>query len=178
MRGSARRGDAVICKILGSLILLLGGGYISVAFTRFEKRRLRVLDGYISLIYYIKGQIDCYAMPLPDIMASADPAVLAACLGMDLSSPYPLPMIDGGRPLAVMVRESRLYLEPETERLLTNLTGELGSSYRAEQVARCDHYLAALTEERRKLGDTLPLRLRATCTLCLCCALVAAVLLW
>ena len=178
MRGSARRGDAVICKIFGSLILLLGGGYISMAFTRFEKRRLRVLDGYISLLYYIKGQIDCYAMPLPDIMASADPSVLAACLGMDLSSPYPQPLIEGGRPLSVMVRESRLYLEPETERLLTNLTGELGSSYRAEQVARCDHYLKALTEERRKLGNTLPLRLRAACTLCLCCALVAVVLLW
>ena len=35
-----------------------------------------------------------------------------------------------------------------------------------------------LTEERRRLGDTLPARLRATCTLCLCCAVCAAVLLW
>jgi hypothetical protein len=77
-----------------------------------------------------------------------------------------------------MVRESRLYLEPEAERLLTTLTGELGSTYRAEQVNRCDHYLTALTEERKKLMDTLPARLRATCTLCICCALVAAVLLW
>ena len=68
---------AVIYKLLGSLVLLFAGGYVSIAITRFERRRLRVLDGYISLIYYIKGQIDCYAMPLSDIMASADPTVLA-----------------------------------------------------------------------------------------------------
>ena len=163
----------MIWKLLGSLILLFAGGYVSVTITRFEHRRLRVLDGYISLIYFIKGQIDCYAMPLADILASADPSVIAACLGLDLTTPLPVP-----RPLPDMVRVSRLYLEPEAERLLTTLTGELGSTYRAEQVIRCDHYLAALTEERKKLKDTLPARLRATCTLCICCALVAAVLLW
>ena len=165
----------MICKILGSLVLLFAGGYISVAIARFERRRLRVLDGYISLIYYVKGQIDCYAMPLSDILASADPAVIAACLGLDLTTPLTQPT---DIPLTAMVRESHLYLEPEAERLLTTLTGELGSTYRAEQVARCDHYLTALTEERKKLSDTLPARLRATCTLCLCCALGAAVLLW
>ena len=165
----------MIYKVIGTVILLLAGGYISAAMTRFERRRLRVLDGYISLIYYIKGQIDCYAMPLADILALADPSVIAACLGLDLTTPLPRPT---ERPLAAMVQESRLYLEPESERLLTTLTGELGSTYRAEQVIRCDHYLAALTEERKKLGDTLPARLRATCTLCICCALVAAILLW
>ncbi|MBR6783036.1 MAG: hypothetical protein IKM33_07600 [Clostridia bacterium] len=168
----------MIYKLLGSLVLLFAGGYVSMAITRFERRRLRVLDGYISLIYYIKGQIDCYAMPLSDIMASADPAVLAACLGLDASAAHPPPAVTGDRPITAMVQESRLYLEPEVERLLTTLTGELGSTYRAEQVARCDHYLTALTEERRKLGDSLPARLRAICTLCLCSALVAALLLW
>ena len=168
----------MICKLIGSLILLFAGGYISVAITRFERRRLRVLDGYISLIYYIKGQIECYAMPLSDILASADPSILAACLGVDMTTPLPVAPLSEERPLTAMVQESRLYLEPEAERLLTTLTGELGSTYRAEQVTRCDHYLTALTEERRKLGDTLPARLRATCTLCLCCAIGAAVLLW
>ena len=163
----------MLYKVLGSGLLLLASGYVALSVRRFEHRRLRVLDGYISLIYYIKGQIDCYAMPLADILASADPSVIAACLGLDLTAPLPVPC-----PLPDMVRESRLYLEPEAERLLTTLTGELGSTYRAEQVIRCDHYLAALTEERRKLNDTLPARLRATCTLCICCAIGAAVLLW
>lgn len=165
-------------KMLGSVILLLAGGYVSVAITRFERRRLRVLDGYLSLLYYVKGQIDCYAMPLSEILHRADPAVIAACLGLDSDVPPPLPARDGDPPLPAMIRESRLYLEPEAERLLTTMTGELGSIYRTEQVARCDYYITALTEERRKLNDTLPARLRTACTLCICCALGAAVMLW
>ena len=170
----------MIYKLIGTLILLLAGGYVSLAVGRFERRRLRVLDGYISLLYYIKGQIDCYAMPLPEILLHADPAMLAACLGLDFGRPLPpLPEGLGGEPpLPAMVRESRLYLEPESERLLMTFTGELGSTYRAEQVARCDYYIQALGEERRKLFDALPARLRTTATLCLCATVAAAVLLW
>ena len=80
--------------------------------------------------------------------------------------------------LTTMIQKSRLYLRPESERLLTTMTGELGTTYRAEQVRRCEYYLSALTEERRKLYDTLPTRLRTICTLCLCCAVGTAVLLW
>ena len=168
----------MIYKVIGTVVLLLAGGYISAAMTRFERRRLRVLDGYISLIYYVKGQIDCYAMPLSDILARADPAIIAACLGRDSPDALPPLPTNGEPPLPALVKESRLYLEPESERLLTTLTGELGTTYRAEQVARCDYYVTALTEERRKLNDTLPARLRATCTLCICCAIGAAILLW
>lgn len=166
----------MIYKVIGCLVLLLAGGYVSLSVHRFEHLRLRVLDGYISLIYHIKGQIDCYAMPVSEILARADPAVLAACLG--ISRPTDVVSREGTRFLPNMVRESRLYLEPEAERLLTAFTGELGSAYRAEQVARCDYYIQALTEERRKLYETMPARLRICSVLCLCCAMGAAVLLW
>ena len=165
----------MIYKVIGCIVLLIAGGYVSLAVVRFERRRLRVLDGYISLIYYIKGQIDCYAMPLVDILAHADPALIAACLGLESESTLPaLP----SAPLPTMVQESRLYLEPESERLLTTFTGELGSSFRAEQVTRCDYYIQALTRERQKLADTLPARLRTAATLCICCTVAVAVLLW
>ncbi len=165
----------MIYKVVGSLLLLLAGGYVTVTVRRFEHRRLRVLDGYLSLLYYVKGQIDCYAMPIRDILSRADPHVLAACLGLGREE---METFGGYESLPDMLRESRLYLEPEAERLLSTFTAELGSVYRAEQVARCDYYIEALTQERRKLCDALPSRLRITSTLCLCCALGAAVLLW
>ncbi len=168
----------MICKLMGCLVLLLAGGYASVSLTRFEHRRLRVLDGYIALIHYMKGQIDCYAMPLSDIFARVDPSVIAACLGLDPDTPIPAFPRTGEHPLPSMVQESRLYLEPESERLLNSFTDELGTAYRAQQVARCEHYLEALTEERKRLYATLPARLRTGSILCLCCALGAAVLLW
>ena len=77
-----------------------------------------------------------------------------------------------------MIRGSRLYLEPETERLLTAFSSELGHTFREEQVARCDHYLEALGEERRRLAEALPGRIRMNSVLCLCCVMGVAVLLW
>lgn len=172
----------MIFKCIGTLVLLCAGGYVSFVFNRFEHRRLDVLDGYISLIYYIKGQIDCYAMPLTDILARADPTLISACLGLGKDAPADPPLdvapCDEPYVLSALLRESRPYLAPECERLLTTFTGELGSSFRAEQVTRCDYYIQALTRERQKLADTLPARLRTAATLCICCTVAVAVLLW
>lgn len=172
----------MIYKMIGCLLLLGTGGYVALSLRRFEHRRLRVLDGYIALLYYIKGQIECYARPLPDILAAADPAILAACLGLDRprsGDPPPVPTaIYGDTILPALVRESRIYLEPESERLLTTFTGEVGHTFRTEQVARCDYYIEALTEERHKLYSALPARLRTGSVLALCCAIGAAVILW
>ncbi len=172
----------MIYKAIGCLVLLLAGGYVSLAVNRFERRRLSVLDGYLSLIYYIKGQIECYALPIRDILARADPAVVAECLGLDpgteMTTLIPTLLASEAPPLSHLVEDSRLYLEPETERLLATFSGELGHTFRADQVLRCEHYITALGEERRRLADSLPTRLRVSTTLSLCCAVGAAILLW
>lgn len=168
----------MIYKILGGALLLLAGGYVSLWISRFERRRLRVLDGYISLIYYIKGQIDCYAMPISDILAGVDPAIIAACLGLEGNVHVPRLGEGEESPLPGLVQESRLYLDTESERLLTTFTGELGRNFRAEQVSRCDYYVTALTEERKKLTESMPARIRACSILAVSAALAAAVLLW
>ncbi len=172
----------VVCKLLGGMVLFAAGGYLSVAVSRFERRRLSVLDAYLSLIYHIKGQIDCYALPLRDILSSVDPALLSACLGSDdpadARALLPEWLATPDSPLPLLVAESRMYLEPESERLLASFAHELGSTHRADQVARCDHYIAVLGEERRRLIETLPTRMRIGSTLCLCAAAGVAVLLW
>lgn len=169
----------LLYKCLGTVFLLFAGGYLSVFFNRMERKRLLVLDGYIALVRYIKGQIDCYAMPMDDIMSTADPTLLEACIGRGRSyGGFATEEMTVWRRLPDMIEESRLYLEPESERLLRLFASELGQTYRAEQVMRCEHYIQALTSERRKLADTAPLRVRMNSALCLCCALGVAVLLW
>ena len=160
-------------KWLGAGMLLLAGGYASVAMNRMEQRRLWVLDSYIALLRYIKGQINCYAMPVGDILSAADPHLLKSCLG-DAKAPK------GAMPttLPAMISTARLYLEPESERLLLNFSAELGHTFRAEQVARCDDYILALGEERRKLAEVTPLRVRINSILSLSTAIGVAILLW
>lgn len=167
----------MLYKVIGVLVLLTAGGYVSLGITRIERRRLRVLDGYISLLFYIKGQIGCYAMPMNDILASADPTLLSDCLGharrwREDGVVYEVPAFSD------MIRESRAYLEPESERLLMAFSSELGHTFREEQVGRCEHYIEALEEERRRLSEVVPLRVRMNGVLCMCCVLGMAVLLW
>ncbi len=166
----------MLCKMIGSLCLMGAGGYAALTLHRYERRRMIVLDGYMALLYYIKGEIDCYARPMTDILASADPAVIAACLGLppdgvDTCDPPPVS-------LSAMVIASRAYLNPESERLLAAFSGEVGHTHRLEQVTRCDHYLAALGEERRRLSDTLSSRTRMATVLSLSGAAGAILLLW
>ncbi len=173
-------------KALGALCILVSGIYVSLSVARVERRRLQVLDAYIALIYFIKGQIDCYALPLGDIMARADPALILACLGHSPAragagegyrSVIPT-LLSTGEPVRALVRASAAYLDPECERLLSAFAGELGHTYRADQVARCDHYLTSLGQKRDRMADTLPARVRVGSTLSICCAAAAAILLW
>ena len=66
-------------KLFGSLLLVGAGLYIALLLARYEHRRVGVLDGYLSLLRFIRGQIDCFSMPIGQILATVDPSVLAAC---------------------------------------------------------------------------------------------------
>ena len=179
-------GCTVLVKIIGSLLIGGAGVYLALALSRYERRRISVLDGYLSLLRYIKGQIDCFASPLSDILAGADPSILSACLGQSPTASDMYAKVradDGSAPrtfpaLPALLKGSHDYLTPEAERLLTAFSAEFGKTFRAEQVSRCDYYLDALTTERQTLSATLPARLRTTTTLCLCLTVASVILLW
>ena len=154
-------------KIIGCLLVLGAGGLAAFSTVRYERRRISVLDGWIDLIFYIRTQIDCYLTPLNEILAGADEELLYACMG------------DGHcRELGVLLQNCRLYLNPEAHRLLTAFARELGSSYREEQVKRCDYYISSLRSIRDKQMEELPAKIRVGVALCLCAALGIAILLW
>ncbi len=172
----------MLWKLLGSLLLVLTGAYISTAVARFERRRVWVLDGYLSLLAHIKGQIDCFALPVTTILQRTDPSILAACMGAEerhaTAQPPALSLACAGSPLMPLLQAGQVYLTVEGERLLTAFAGELGQTNRLEQVARCDYYIAALAEERRRMADALLSRVRVGNALCLASAALAALLLW
>ena len=166
-------------RLVGCILLILAGGYLAVTLSRAERRRIRVLDGFLSLLCYIKGQIDCYAMPVQEILARVDRSVLAACRGFSEEEAcrlaHAIAPVDS---VPDLVRESKGYLESESERLLMSFSAELGSTFREEQVKRCEYYMEALEEERSKLADAMPSRIRVNSVLCVCGALGLLILLW
>lgn len=157
-----------ILKICG-VILILGAGCAAAAFAvRFEKRKIAVLAGWSDLIWYIRSQIDCYLMPLPEILAGADRALLDACCFQGTGHPD----------LNAVYHASQVYLDQEARRLLCAFVREIGTGYREELLRRCDYYIASLGKIRARRLEELPARGRVATAVCLGAAALAAILLW
>ena len=154
-------------KLGGGILLFVSGIVSAVSLCRYCRRRLDTLDGFISLIQYIKGQVECYAMPIGGILSSLPPEILRDCN---------CPM--GASSLDEMIEESRIYLDRDSLRLLTAFSGEFGSIFREEQTRRCDHYAARLRERRAIISDKLLGEMRSGSALCLGLSLCLLILLW
>lgn len=154
-------------KALGALLILAVGAITAQAGAMREREKLTVLDAWLGLLLYVRGQIDCYLLPLDEIFRGADVELLrAASAGREAET------WEG------LLRASLPHLGKESARLLTALMRELGSSYREEQLRRCDYYLSALEKERDRLAAALPARQKLCVASCLCTALGTAILLW
>ncbi len=155
-------------KLLGSFLIALAGGGISLSFCRFQKKRLTVLDSYISLLFYIKGQIDCYSRPLSDILLSADVSLIESC-GYRGDVP---------KSLSQMLPHGKIYLDEESFRLLMQFADEFGSTYKQEQLRRCDYYIESLLERRRLLLEEIPSKNRVGSAIWMCASFALMIILW
>lgn len=154
-------------KALGASLILLVGAVAARTGAVRERDKLSTLDAWLALLLYLRGQIDCYLMPLDEILRGADPDLLRAVGARDGTDTW-----------ASLLRASLPRLGKESARLLTALVRELGSSYREEQLRRCDYYLSALGKERDRLAAALPARMKLCTAAGLCTALATAILLW
>lgn len=154
-------------KFLGALLIFAVGIFAAFVSVQYEKKRLSVVDGWIDLILYIKGQIDCYLMPLDDILSGGDRALFEAC--MSPSNAADLPAI---------LNASQIYLDGDAKHTLESFVREIGSGYREEQLKRCDFFISSLQTQRERIAADLPMRVRLCATLCICLSLATAILLW
>ena len=157
----------MVIKLIGCGALALASVIMAVSYRRFEWKKLDTTDGFIALIFYIKGQIDCYSRPRSDILSTLPPEIFHAC-----NCPR------GTCTLEEMVEASRIYLDDEPLRLLVAFCSEFGSTFREEQLRRCDHYIAALSEQRRIIAAEVSSKSRAGSALWICAGLSAIILFW
>ena len=154
-------------KLAGALLVLASGIGFAIGAARYERTRLQVHDALISLIFFIKGRIDCYAMPVEQIMLEMDKGILADC-----RCPGQVESIEA------LLPHVRSYLDPETYRVLQSFGAGLGGGFRDEQIKRCDYYIELLREKRMQLESELPARARMNGVIWILCAAGAVILLW
>ena len=140
---------------------------MAISYSRFQTKKLNTIDGFTSLLFYIKGQIDCFARPRSEILATLPLDVFCAC-----NCPR------GAETLEEMVEASRIYLDEEPLRLLTSFAAEFGSTFREEQLRRCDYYISALSEERKRVFSQVESKSRAGSALWICACIGLIILIW
>lgn len=155
-------------KLFGAGLLIVFGVCCGMVLRAFFQRRCRQAESFLALLRYLRFQVDCFSAPQQAIFASCDRELLVSCGAEGSARPADL---------AALLRGTRLYLPEEMSELLFSLSGELGGSFRAEQVRCIDHYIARFTplcEELRrelpkweKLSLVLPLSLSAALMLLL-----------
>lgn len=151
-------------KLFGILLILSAGGGTAWILSLYEKKKVSVLGTWIDLIDYIKMQIDCYLTPLDKILAS--------CAGTLL------PTKEAEKPVDLLsyLDASRLYLDPESGRLLDAFVHEIGNGYREEQLKRCDFFLSSLRSIREEKRKDLPARIRLSVGIPICVSLALSIL--
>lgn len=154
-------------KLIGGILLFATGGLTAVSLCRYCRKRLETLDGFVSLIQYVKGQVECYARPIDDILASLPPEILRDC-----NCPT------GASSLDELIEASSIYLDRDSHRHLVAFSGEFGSIFREEQARRCQHYASLLGERRQAVAERLVSEMRSGCAVCICVTVSLAILLW
>ncbi len=165
---NAKYGGVMIgIKLIGSLMLCISGVIMAFSYSSFQRKKLVTLDGLISMIFYIKGQIDCFSRPRSDILSSLPAEVFCAC-----NCPH------GAETLEEIVEASRIYLDEEALRLAASFASEFGSTFRDEQLRRCDYYISALGEERKRVFSSVTSKSRAGSALWICACAGLIILIW
>ena len=157
----------VTLKLVGALFFCFSGIVMALSYSHFQIKKLNTIDGFISLLFYIKGQIDCFARPRNDILGGLPAEVFCAC-----NCPR------GAETLEELVEASRIYLDEEPLRLVAAFAAEFGSTFREEQLRRCDYYVSALCEERKRVFSEVRSKSRAGSALWICVSVGLIILIW
>ena len=159
----------LFCKLLGALLLTLVGIYGSALLNRAASRRIDAVEGWIALLRMTKNRIDCFALPLPEILRRCDREILAAIGWEDDEPPREFRAL----------REVLLprLLSEEGIRIAEGFLGEIGKGYRAEQLRTCDYGIGLFSAERDRLLAALPKERSRNVAISVSMALGAVVLL-
>lgn len=157
----------IFAKLAGALVLSISGVLCAAWLNRKAERRIGELAGWISLLRFCKRQVDCFSLPMGEILARCDREILSACGFVGDLAPKSFEDL-----LAASAMQ-----DGETESIVRGFCEEFGKGYREEQTRGCDYYLGLLEARREQLLGRLPAQKKMNATLSVCAALAIVLLL-
>lgn len=155
-------------KILGSLLVVLSGFFLGRAFNRSAVLALSQSEAWWRLLCETRLQIDCFSLPVSDILARADPSLLNDCgyLGAEEERPKNFEALVASCSISDTVCRD----------LVQKFAAEFGKGYREEQLRECDYYMALLDKHREELASRLHGKKKTNSILCISGALGLVIL--
>ncbi len=153
--------------LIGALAVLLCGIEGARILNQRSEREVFLIDSYISLVRYITVQIDCFAMPIGEILKSCDEDLLRVC-GASKE--------DGVTDLLTLFSHCELS-DKDARSVLFDFCSGFGKSYLGEQLKRCEVCVSMLEKRKEELNKELPKKKKLNFTLCVSGALCVIIVL-
>ena len=142
----------------------MAGAYL---LNRADSAALEGTEGLIALVRHIRAQIECFSIPVPDILARCPAEIYESC-GYDGESP----------PASASELAERCHIsDKEAGKYIERFFAEIGKGYRQDQLALCDYTVQLLEQRRRALAEQLPIKKKRNGALCMSGALAVVILL-
>ena len=149
-------------------MLALGGALAAYSANSALARSAERLVALVAFLRFVRSEVECFALPASDIIASCDKGLLARC-GFEGEIP-PRDMLSLVRMLTIEDTEARS--------LVLRFAEGFGQSYREEQIRECDYYISLLRQRAEQLSAAVPTKRRLNSTLCISAALALIILLF
>ena len=110
---------------------------------KFQKKRIKQINAFIELIEYIKNQVECFLLPINNIMDNCNDNLLKNCgirvgLKKDLS-------------LKEIISSVTFYCDEKTSDIIMQFAENFGRNYSREQIIACEHYKNELIKIRNNM---------------------------
>ena len=156
-----------IFKAAGAALLVCSGIAVAAQMNRTAEAALRQNEGIMALLRAVRGQIECFSLPIGQILAACDRDLLLACGYTEEEKP---------RDLGEILSRMTVW-DARTVSIFSQFAAEFGRGYREDEVRACDYALSLLEERRGVLAKDLPVKKKRNMTLSVCGALALALLL-
>lgn len=152
----------MLYKVFGSALVVASSAWIAFRINAEEDRKLQRIESYIELMNFIMNSIDCFCIPVGDILHDADSELLLRCGYEKKEKP---------RSAEDMLFGGDAFGDEELLQIMQRFWSSVGRSYRNEEVARCRMAIEELKALFSKRRDERTKKKRTVPALCICSAL-------
>ena len=154
-------------KIIGVLLILCSAFFLARGYVTEIEESVRSTCALRQIMENVKNMIECYAMPIGQILKQMDPEVLKLCGYSGDSLPCDL----------LELLENSSVTDGESREIFFSFSKDFGKGYRKDELLRCSMFLERMRSREKKLLKEAAKKKRVVMAVSLCGAAAVVILL-